>query len=132
MPSNTGVLFMKISESEAQVLEVFWRTPEALSADDVVAALENERDWSAGTIRTFLARLVKKKALAASQDGRRYLYRSLVRQEDYAHQQSRNLIDRLFGGRVAPFLAQFSERDKLSRDDIEELKRLVRRLERDR
>jgi BlaI family penicillinase repressor len=123
---------MKISESEAQVLEVFWRTPEALSAEDVVDALAHKPEWSAGTIRTFLARLVKKKALATSQDGRRYLYRSLVRQEDYAHQQSRNLIDRLFGGRVAPFLTQFSEHGKLSREDIEELKRLVRRLDRDR
>jgi BlaI family penicillinase repressor len=123
---------MKISDSEAQVLEVFWRAPEALSADQVVAALDNDRDWSAGTIRTFLARLVKKKALEASPDGRRYLYRALLRQEDYAHQQSRNLIDRLFGGQVAPFITQFSERDKLSREDIAELKRLIRRLERDR
>lgn len=123
---------MKISDSEAQVLEVFWRTTEALSADQVVAALDNDRDWSAGTIRTFLARLVKKRALEASPDGRRYLYRPLLRQEDYAHQQSRNLIDRLFGGQVAPFLTQFSERDKLSREDIAELKRLIRRLERDR
>jgi predicted transcriptional regulator len=52
-----------------------------------------------------------------------------MRQEDFAHQQSRNLIDRLFGGRVAPFITQFSERERLSREDIEELKRLVRRLE---
>jgi BlaI family transcriptional regulator, penicillinase repressor len=75
---------------------------------------------------------VKKKALAATPDGRRYLYRPLVRREDYVHQQSRNLIDRLFGGKIAPFVTQFSERGRLSREELEELKRLVRRLDRDR
>lgn len=122
---------MRISEAEAHILEVFWRTSGPLSADEVIAALDKHRhkDWSAGTIRTFLARLLNKKALAATRDGRRYLYRALVRQEDYAHQQSRNLINRLFNGRVAPFITQFSERERLSREDIEELKRLVRRLE---
>jgi predicted transcriptional regulator len=94
--------------------------------------MHNDRDWSAGTIRTFLTRLVKKKAVAATPDGRRHLYRPLIRREDYVHEQSRNLIDTLFGGRVAPFIAQFSERQDLSRDEVEELKRLIERLERDR
>jgi predicted transcriptional regulator len=123
---------MKISEAESKVLEVFWRAANPLSADDVVAAMDNDRDWSAGTIRTFLTRLVKKKALAATPDGRRYLYTPLIRREDYVHEQSRNLIDRLFGGRIAPFVTQFSERGALSRDEIEELKRLIGRLEDDR
>ena len=123
---------MKISEAESQVLQVFWDVTHPLSADEVVAALENDCEWSAGTIRTFLTRLVKKKALAATPDGRRYLYRPLVQREDYVHQQSRNLIDRLFGGRIAPFVTQFSERGHLSRDEVEELKRLVRRLDRGR
>ncbi len=123
---------MKISEAESRVLEVFWSAEAPLSAEDVVAALDNDRDWSAGTIRTFLTRLVKKKALAARPDGRRYLYRPLIRREDYVHEQSRKLIDRLFGGRIAPFVTQFSERRSLSRDEIEELKRLIERLDHDR
>ena len=101
---------MKISEAESQVMEVFWRAATPLCADEVITAMTNDRDWSAGTIRTFLTRLLKKNALAATLDGRRYLYRPLIRREDYVHEQSRNLIDRLFGGRIAPFITQFSER----------------------
>jgi BlaI family transcriptional regulator, penicillinase repressor len=123
---------MKISEAESKVLEVFWRAGGPLSAEDVVAAMDNDREWSAGTIRTFLTRLVKKKALGAQPDGRRYLYRALIPREDYVHKQSRDLIDRLFGGRIAPFITHFSERQHLSRDEIEELKRLVARLDHDR
>jgi predicted transcriptional regulator len=123
---------MKISAAESRILEVFWRADGPLSAEDVVAAMDNARDWSAGTIRTFLARLVKKHALAATPDGRRYLYSPLLRREDYVHEQSRNLIDTLFGGRIAPFITQFSERQDLSREEVEELKRLIKRLDRGR
>ncbi len=123
---------MKVSEAESKVLEVFWSAQGPLSADEVVAAMNNDRDWSAGTIRTFLTRLMKKKALAATPDGRRYLYRPLIRREDYVHEQSRNLIDRLFGGRIAPFITHFSERQDLSDEEIKELKRLLRRLDHDR
>ena len=120
---------MKISEAESKVLEVFWCAAGPLSAEDVIAAMDNERDWSAGTIRTFLTRLVKKKALAAKADGRRYLYRPRIKRDDFVHKQSRDLIDRLFGGRITPFLTQFSQRQRLSRDEIEELKRLIERLD---
>jgi BlaI family transcriptional regulator, penicillinase repressor len=123
---------MKISEAESKVMEVFWRSEAPLRADDVVAAMDSDRDWSAGTIRTFLTRLVKKKALAAKPDGRRYLYRPLIPRQDYVHKQSRDLIDRLFGGRITPFITQFTERQRLSRDEIEELKRLIERLDHDR
>ena len=123
---------MKISEAETKVLEVFWRSDTPLTADEVVAAMDNDREWSAGTIRTFLTRLVKKKALAAKPDGRRYLYRVLIPREDYVHKQSRDLIDKLFGGRITPFIAQFSQRQRLSRDEIDELKRLIERLDRER
>jgi len=123
---------MKISEAESKVLQVFWSAKGPLSADEVVRAMNSDRDWSAGTIRTFLTRLMKKKALAATPDGRRYLYRPLIRREDYVHEQSRNLIDRLFGGRIAPFITQFSERQDLSADEIEELKRIISRLDHDR
>jgi predicted transcriptional regulator len=122
---------MKISEAEGKVLEVFWRAEGPLSADEVVAAMDKAHDWSAGTIRTFLTRLVKKQALAATPDGRRYLYQPLLQREDYVHAQSRDLIDRLFGGRIAPFITQFSERQDLSRAEVDELKHLIERLYRE-
>lgn len=121
---------MKISDSESRVLDVLWRAEGPVAAEDVVAALEGGADWSPGTIRTFLARLVKKKAVAVQQDGRRYLYRPLVAREDYVHAESQSLIDRLFAGRIAPFVTQFSERQDLSREEIEELKALIQRLDR--
>jgi predicted transcriptional regulator len=122
---------MKISAAESQILKVLWQAAEPLPADAVVAKLGRNRRWSAGTVRTFLARLVKKQAVGVQKDGRRYLYRPLVTQADYAHRESRNLIDRLFNGRIVPFVTQFSERENLTREDIDELKRMIKRIDRE-
>ena len=35
------------------------------------------------------------------------------------------MLDRLFGGRVAPLVAHFSQQQKLSRKDIAELRKLL-------
>jgi predicted transcriptional regulator len=122
---------MSISEAESQVMEVLWGK-HPLGADEVVAALAKTTDWQEPTIKTLLNRLLKKRAIAAERDGRRYLYRPLLARTDYVHATSKNLLDRLFDGRVAPLVAHFSERHKLSKKDIAELKRLIEEIDHDR
>ena len=122
---------MAISDAESQVMEVLWeRHP--LTAEDVVAALAKTTDWQEPTVKTLLNRLLKKRAISAERDGRRYLYRPLLTRADYVHEASRGLLDRLFDGRVAPLVAHFSKARKLSKKDIAELKRLIEEIEHDR
>ena len=87
-----------------------------------------DRDWSLTTVKTMLSRLVAKGVLGAEPDGRRFLYRPLIARETVAGGQAGRLIDRLFGGRVSPLVAQLAEEGQLSKDDLEELEALVRSL----
>ena len=123
---------MRISEAESVVMDVLWRAPVPLSADDIVAAVAAAQDWQEATVKTLLNRLLKKKAIAATRDGRRYLYRAITRRGDYVHAESTSLLDRLFGGRVAPLVAHFSERHKLSKKDLADLRKLIEELDRER
>ena len=65
---------------------------------------------------------------SGKRDGRRYLYRPVVRKDDYVAQESSRLIDRLFGGRVTPLVAHLAERDRLSEADIAEIEALLKAL----
>ncbi|MFZ7095785.1 BlaI/MecI/CopY family transcriptional regulator [Luteimonas dalianensis] len=115
---------MQVSDAESVVMEVLWgRSP--LGADEVVAALSTRSDWAEPTIKTLLNRLLKKGAIRAERDGRRYLYSPVLTREAWVASQSEGVLERLFGGRVAPLVAHFSERGKLSQQDIDELKRLI-------
>lgn len=122
---------MPISEAESVVMEVLWRS-HPLSAEDVVAELTQARQWQEPTVKTLLNRLLNKGAIAARKEGRRYHYSPVLKREEWLLRESKSLLDRLFGGRVAPLVAHFSEQRKLSRKDIAELKKLIEELDHDR
>ena len=120
---------MQISEAESAVMDVLWRASaqrgEPLAAEDVVAALAQSRQWQEPTIKTLLNRLLKKGAIRASKDVRRYLYTPVLKRQDWLLGESQGLIERLFDGRVAPLVAHFSQHRKLSSKDIAELRQLL-------
>jgi len=119
---------LTISESESLVMEVLWtRAPQ--TADEIAAALGPANNWQDTTVKTFLNRLLKKGAVRAEYEGRRYLYSPVLARADWVDAQSRSVLDRLFGGRVAPLVAHFSEREALSGDDIAELRKLIEKLD---
>jgi predicted transcriptional regulator len=117
-----------ISESESMVMEVLWAQAPR-TAEDIVAALAGHAGWQEATIKTFLNRLLKKGVISAEYQGRRYLYAPLLQRADWVDAQSRSVLDRLFGGRVAPLVAHFSARHELSREDLAELRKLIDGLE---
>jgi predicted transcriptional regulator len=117
----------RISDAEAAVMMVLWQDS-PLTAQDIIDRVPQERKWSATTVKTLLARLVGKKAVAHEADGRRYLYRPLIARGDYIAGESRQLIDRLFGGRLSPLVAHLVERDGISAKDIAEIEALLKDL----
>jgi predicted transcriptional regulator len=119
---------MQISEAESAVMEVLWQR-QPLAAEDVVAALADSRQWQEATIKTLLNRLLKKGAIRATRDGRRYLYAPVLKRQAWLLGESQGLLERLFDGRVAPLVAHFSEHRKLSRKDIAELRKLLEEID---
>jgi BlaI family penicillinase repressor len=114
----------KISDSEWTVMRVFWARGESTSGD-VIAALEKETDWKPKTIQTLIRRLVQKKALTFSKNGREYLYRPSVDERICEEAASRQFLNRVFNGKLAPFLATFVESSDYSDEEIAQLKRIL-------
>jgi predicted transcriptional regulator len=114
-----------ISDAEAHVMELLWqRAPQ--TAEELVAALAEPQGWQASTVKTLLNRLLQKNAIAAERDGRRFLYSPLVTRQDWLGGRSLGLIDRWFGGGLAPLVAQFASQRKLSKADVAALKALLK------
>jgi BlaI family transcriptional regulator, penicillinase repressor len=117
----------RISSAEHEVMEVLWRES-PLTAVEVAERVPAGRGWSIRTVKTLLSRLLAKGVLSHEEEGRRYLYRPAVAREDYVAQESRRLLDRLFGGRLTPLVAHLAERDDLSARDIAEIEALLKGL----
>jgi BlaI family penicillinase repressor len=121
--------FPSISEAEAHVMEVLWRAPGPVVAEQIVVALADTQRWQAATVKTLLNRLLNKGAIAADKDGRRFLYHAVLQREDWLARESESMLQRLFNGRLAPLVAHFGSQKKLSPADVAELRKLVDQLD---
>ncbi|WP_068875804.1 MULTISPECIES: BlaI/MecI/CopY family transcriptional regulator [unclassified Phenylobacterium] len=120
----------KISGAESQVMEALWaRGP--LTAEEIFQAVGPAQDWGEATVKTLINRLLKKKALKSERTGGRALYRPIVTREDYVTGESQGLLDRLFGGQLAPLVAHYARHRDLSAAEVARLKTLIAELEAD-
>lgn len=115
----------KISEAEWEVMKIVWSSSSPCTANEIVDALYSSSDWKPNTIKTLINRLVKKQALGYKEKGRIYLYYSLVSADECVKSETKTFVKRVFGGALKPMFVAFLQEEKLSQDEIEELKRIL-------
>jgi len=116
----------RISETEWELMNIVWSSAPC-SASQIIAGLRlKDPTWNPRTAKAFLVRLVQKRVLGFSKEGRAYVYRPLVSREDCADAASTSFLERVFGGSLKPMLAHFVQREKLSAEEIRELRRLLK------
>jgi BlaI family penicillinase repressor len=115
----------RISETEWEVMRVIWDRHPVTAAEVIARLTQQDPTWHPKTIRTFLARLVQKGALGYEPAGRRYVYSPRVTESACAAEATESFLGRVFGGLLRPMLAHFVQQRKLSRREIEDLKRIL-------
>lgn len=117
----------KISDAELQVLQALWETA-PMGASELAEKVAPANGWTLATVKTLLSRLLAKGAIEAEAEGRRFRYRPVLKRETVAGRQAGKLVERLFGGRVSPLVAQLAEQRDIDPEDLAELEALVRKL----
>jgi BlaI family penicillinase repressor len=119
---------IRISDAEWQVMTVVWEKA-PVAASTVATILGKKKRWTLATVRTLLRRLVDKQALKQELEGKRYLYTPIVSVEECAHWESESFMDRVFGWAPSQTILHLVRKADLSKDDIEELRRILRQKE---
>ncbi|MCM3290983.1 BlaI/MecI/CopY family transcriptional regulator [Paenibacillus sp. MER 180] len=114
----------KISESEWEIMKVIWRE-NPMTAEQIVQHLPEGTDWSDQTVRTFINRLMKKKALGYQKSGRSYLYYPLISEKECVRAESRSFLNRVFNGAAGLMMTNFLEETQLSNQEIERLQQIL-------
>jgi len=122
--TKTAVPLPSITDAEWNVMRIVWERGTA-TANEVVQALEGAMHWKPKTVHTLLRRLTDKGALDYDKNGREFVFRPLVTERDCQLAESRSFLDRVFGGGVAPMVAAFVEQERLTPEEIAELKRIL-------
>ncbi len=118
----------KISDAEWTVMKVLWDRGSSTLAE-VVKDLEGRLHWKPRTVQSLIRRLTEKGALAVEAIGREFRYSPAVAQEQCQHEESRSFLDRVFNGRLTPFVAGMMERDDVSKDDLAALREMLNQAE---
>lgn len=114
----------KISDAEWTVMKVFWELGAGTVAE-VVRELEGRLHWKPRTVQTLVRRLAGKGALSVETVGREFRYRPAVRQEQCQLEESRSFLERVFNGRLTPFVAGLVERREVSPDELAALRAML-------
>jgi BlaI family penicillinase repressor len=115
---------IRITEAEWEVMAVAWeRSP--VAASTVFEALARRKQWTLATVRTLLRRLVNKGALRQQAEGKRYLYTARISMAECARRESDSFLDRVLGRAPSEAILHLVKRADLSRQDIQELRRIL-------
>jgi len=114
----------RITESEWEVMKVLWEQSPRTAAQ-IVQILLKKTSWQNETIKTFIKRLVRKKALGFKRQGRQYLYHPLVSEQDCIKVETSAFLKRFKGGSTEPILHSFLEWEDLPPESIAGLRKIL-------
>lgn len=115
----------QITESELEVMKVLWKLNSATSAQ-IIEKLENQSDWKPKTIQTLITRLVAKEAIEVDKTNKKlYIYYPRISEEQYKSYANDSFLKKIYNGSINMMLSSFIKDKKLSKEDINDLKKLL-------
>ncbi|HEK9047793.1 TPA: BlaI/MecI/CopY family transcriptional regulator [Clostridioides difficile] len=125
-------MVQQVSDSELELMKIIWANGgKALYAQISDGLINNGYKWQKNTIITLLSRLVDKGLLKTNKIGRRNEYFAVVSEQDYQATQTQNFLEKLYEGDAKGLVSTLIQRDMLSEQDYEDLKRYWERSKRD-
>jgi len=110
----------KLTETEEKFAELIWMNEPILSGD-LVKLSEIKMNWKKSTTYTVLKKLCEK-GIFKNENA---VVSSLIKKDEYYAKQSISFVEDTFGGSLPKFLTAFIGSKKLSKNQAEELKKLI-------
>lgn len=117
-----------LGDSELEIMKILWKATNPITSVEIGEAV-SYRSWKKTTISTFLTRLTEKRAISAKKQGKLYYYTALISEKEYRKSQTKNLITSLYHGSVKELAVSLFEEEKMSAEDIEELRSVFKEWE---
>lgn len=109
---------------ESKFADIIWSN-EPVASSEIVKLAESKLGWKKSTTFTVLRRLCEK-GIFINNKG---TVTSLISKQDFYSIQSEKFVDDTFGGSLPAFIAAFTKRKKLSKEDVMELRKMVNEFE---
>lgn len=105
---------------EARFADIVWENA-PITTSNLIKICEKELNWKRTTTYTVLKRLCDGNIFCNSSG----TVVSLISKEDFYSQQGEKLVNEAFEGSLPAFVAAFTSRKKLSKDEVMQLQKLI-------
>ncbi|MBQ6933330.1 MAG: BlaI/MecI/CopY family transcriptional regulator [Clostridia bacterium] len=114
----------RLPDSELELMQIIWKMEYPVSRPDIEKNLPENHQLAATTILTLLTRLCEKGFLKVEKRGKTNLYTPLIAEKDYLAGESRNILNRLYGGSLKAFAMSLVD-SGVSKEEIDELRKML-------
>jgi BlaI family penicillinase repressor len=114
----------QLGRMQFRIMQVLWDRGRA-SARDITDALNEAEPVAHSTVQTLLRQLETKGAVGHEADNRTFVFFPRLREDKVKRTAALDLLDRVFGGNVGSLVAHLLGNERLSRDELNDLRRLI-------
>lgn len=119
---------VNLSDAEWKIMNVLWeQAPRTMM--QITNALKAETGWTKHTVMSFLKRMEEKDALHYEEGAKAKLYYPDLKREEAALQETEDFLERVFQGRMGMMLNTMVQQRALSKEDMEELHKILEQAE---
>lgn len=120
---STNLVVMKMThlgKLQLVIMRVLWSTQESTVAE-VHRALEPSHGLAPTTIATMLKKMEAKGVVTHRTEGRRFVYRPTLTENEVTHSMVDDLTSRLFGGSAAALVSHLLEAHPVDDDELADM-----------
>jgi BlaI family penicillinase repressor len=114
----------KLGEVQLRIMRVLWEKGQA-SAREITEAMNRDEAIAHSTVQTLLRQLEAKGAVGHRREERTFVFRPLVDEASVTRTEIRGLTERLFGGSPGGLVAHLLKEERISPQELSEIKRLI-------
>ena len=119
---------VRLGDLQLRILRVLWGSEEA-TVSAVQRELADER-LAYTTVATMLRKMEQRGLVGHVEEGRRFVYRAAVAEDEVTRSMADDFVDRLFDGSLADAVSHLLDGREVSRDELDRLERLIRQRKR--
>lgn len=115
-----------LTDLQLSVMKALWQIEEGGVAEIAGLLAAEGKDLAPTTVATLLQRLSKQGWVKHRKNGRQFLYRASVKQDEAARGVLKRVLTSFFGGKVSMLTAQLLESEEVSAEELNELRKLIK------
>lgn len=121
--------WQRLPDSELDIMLALWSGHPDMSRPEIETIVNEKKQLAPTTILSLLTRLEKKNFVSVKKQGKSNLYSPLVSQEEYQRNESKNILEKLYGNSIKTFVTALYKNKQLSTEEIKELDAYLKELD---